>query len=202
LFCIGTADAHKALSQYLLDKTKRDAFIEQYHLKNLSRDMTIKVSAKSSDKKLSFAVKLTNNSQELYHILDKQYNLGEMLLFESENGQYFQGLMYALPEYGKEIPKWIALKPGESREFNFDMDISPNTKEPNISKKYENFALILRTNDFVFFLDKPGKFKVYAMYESQPITKQLLAETFLKKVDFDNPWVGRAVSEPVSVIIP
>jgi hypothetical protein len=214
LFCIGTPEAHRILSKYLLnknyfaglsinyiyywemDKSKRDSFIEQYHLKNISQDMTIKISARSVGQQLIFTVTLTNTSKEPYRILDKRIHLGEMVFFESKNGRYFDGSMYAIPGYGAEWPNWIVLKPGEPHQYNIVMEVSANTNKSAISEKDEHVALILRTDDFVYGLDKPGEFKVYAMYENQPISKE-----YLEKMDFDNPWSGRAVSEPIVVNI-
>ena len=55
---------------------------------------------------------------------------------------------------------------------------------------------MLETFDMICGLQKPGKCKIYAMVEEQPFSKEAMTQLGL-----NNPWSGRAVSEPVVVDI-
>ncbi|MBN2183280.1 MAG: hypothetical protein JW715_15320 [Sedimentisphaerales bacterium] len=217
LFCIDAPEAHQVLSKYLLtpnyyalsginytfswemDKSKRDNFIEQYHLKNISKDMEVKVGLEknktTSGQKLDFKVTLKNISQKSYRIRDKQVYLGQMLFFRSQSGRFLQWCQPV--DYEMPMPKWIELAPGESREYNISMDIRhKGTQKLPYFGKDEDVTIMLETFDMICGIEKPGKYKVYAMVEEQPLTK-----AHLEQLDFDNPWPGRAVSEPIVVEI-
>jgi hypothetical protein len=218
LFCIGTPEANKVLSQYLLtpkynasmgiryifayemDKTKQKGFIEQYHLKNLSKDMEIKLSAeKNKDEngqKQKLTITLTNISKDSFQIRDKQVYLADMIFLQSKNGefiQWFQPVMYNMP-----MPKWIELTSGKSLQYNISLAVKPKGKQKLLYfGKNDHPIIFLESNDMICGLEKPGEFKFYAIVEQEPLSKESLDYWKL-----DNPWIGRAVSEPVTVKIP
>ena len=223
LFCIGTPDAHKVLSKYLLtDKynaqlginytfhwnmnpSKGDNFIEQYHLKNLSKNMAVKLETKENKdenvQKLDFKITLTNTSQDSYQIHDMEFNLANMLFLRSEGGHFIKRLspFPVQPESfaGPPRPKWVKLAPGDSHIFDIIVYIRPKGKEKLTYRSIDDSAkIILETDDMSWGLEKPGKYIVYAMLEQQQ-----LDEVYLKWVQADKPWLGRAISNPVTVDI-
>lgn len=217
LFCIGTSQAHEVLSKYLLndqyhaglsinytyhwemDKKKRNTFIEQYHLKNLSKNMEIKLVIKKNKdgngQQLNLTITLKNISQESYKIRDKKVYLAKMIYLQSKNGQFMQWQQPV--KYGMPMPKWIELAPGENQQYHFNIAIKPKgTQKLPYFEKNDSSTIFLETTDMICGIEK-GEFKVYAMVEEQPLSKESLE--FWK---FDNTWIGRAVSEPITVKIP
>jgi hypothetical protein len=217
LFCIGTEQAHKVLSKYLLTSkyqaesginyafvwemnvTQRKDFIEQYHLKKLSQDLAIKLGVeKNKDEKgqrLDFMITLTNISKGPYRIRDKQVYLAKMLFVQYENGQFAQ--WFQPIEYDPLIPKWIELTPGQSHKYNFSVHIKKNgsQKLPYFGKD-KNVEIMLETFDMICGIAKPSKCKVSAIVEEEPFSKDAL-----NRLGLNNPWSGRAVSEPIVVDI-
>lgn len=218
LFCIGAPEAHKILSKYLfseqyfaglgidytfhweMDKSKRDGFIERYHLKNLSKDLAVKLDVKThkdkNELRLDFTATLCNTSKKPFWIRDKQIYLGDMLYFQSESGRFarsFEPVKYDIP-----MPNWIELAPGASHQYNISVYARRigEQKLPYWGKS-KNATLLLETRDMVYDILEAGKFKVYAMIEAQPPTKKVQ----LGKMGFDNLWSGRAVSRPIMVDI-
>lgn len=217
LFCISTPEAHKILSKYLLtsqhfaglginytfhwqmSESKRNDFIEKYYLKNISEDLTVKLNVKThKDKKelrLDFMVILCNTSNKPFRIEDKQVYLGDMLYFQSESGRFarsFKPVSYNMP-----MPKWIELSPGASHQYN----VSVYARRVGQQKlpywgKSKNATLLLETFDMVYDILEGGRFRVFAMIEAQPPSKEQLGN-----LGFDNLWSGRAVSTPIIVDI-
>lgn len=223
LFCIGTPEAHKTLSKYLLtDKynaqlginytfhwemnpSKGDDFIERYHLKNLSKDMAINLEVKpgqdNNSQEINFKITLTNISQNSYQIHDMDSNLGNLLYLRLEGGHFIKRLspVQQLPPFGgPPRPNWIALAPGVSHVFEIPVYIRSKGKEKLVyrNRTDDSSTIILETDDMSWGLEKPGKYQVYAMLEQQK-----LDEGYKSWVGADKPWIGRIVSEPVSVDI-
>jgi hypothetical protein len=55
---------------------------------------------------------------------------------------------------------------------------------------------MLDARDVVFDIQKPVEFTVRAMIAVQPLPPVRVA-----RLGFDNPWSGRAVSKPVTILI-
>jgi len=213
LFCIGTPQAQKVLDQYLLtpkysssqgiryifayemDRSKRKDFIEKYHLVNLSKDLEIKLNAEKNGNQVNLAITLKNISGKPYHVLDKQIYLANMIFIQSPNGDFLQWLESI--RYDVPMPNWTEFAPGESRNYNITIAIKPKgTQKSNYYKNDDNIKIFLETNDMICGLETPGEFKFYAMVEQEPLSKESLDYW-----QFDNPWIGRAVSEPVTLKI-
>lgn len=218
LFCIGTPEANKVLSKYLLtpkynasqgirytfayemDKTKQKGFIEKYHLVNLSKNMEIKLGVQKnkdeSGRQLNFTVTLTNVSKETYRIRDKQVYLAQMIFMQNKIGEFLQ--FSEVIDYGIPMPKWIELTLGKTLQYNINMAIKPKgTEKLPYFGKNDNSTIFLETFDMICGIENPGEFKIYAMVEQEPLSKESL-----ERLNFDNPWSGRAVSEPITINIP
>lgn len=222
LFCIGTPEAHKALAKYLLTNTykaqlgirytsywqmnqsKRTPFIERYHLVNLSKDLELKLDAVKSDvtaesseaaSQFDFTLTLRNISNKAFRIQDVQVYQASMLYFQSEAGGFVCGELTALFKMGP--PQWVELKTGASHRYNIQLHIRYlEEQEHGGSELSKDANLVAETADFRFILKNTGPFKVYAMFEQQPP-----AEAQINQLKLDNPWSGRAVSDPVAIDI-
>lgn len=217
LFCIGTPEARKVLSKYLfseqyfaglgikytfhwqMSESKRNSFIEKYHLKNISKDLAVKLYVKThkdkNELRLDFTATLCNTSNKPFWIRDKQIYLGDMLYFQSESGRFarsFEPVKYKMPMHN-----WIELSPGASHQYNISVYARRigEQKLPYWGKS-KNATLLLETRDMVYDILKAGKFKVYAMLEERRLTKAQM-----ETLAFDNLWSGRAVSRPIMVDI-
>ena len=216
LFCIGTPKAHQILSKYLLtgryfarlgidytfhwemEESKRNSFIELYHLKNVSNDLSVRLDAKTHDKdqqRIDFTVTLHNASDKPLWLVDRQVYRGLMLHFRSERGRFsrtFETAIYEMP-----LPKWFELLPGKSQQYGIVVYIRRVDE-----KDYHHWALskdtilLAETNDTAYDIVRAGRFKIYAMVEAQPPTKLQI-----EKAGHDNLWSGRAVSMPIMIDI-
>lgn len=217
LFCIDTPEAHKILAKYLLTsryntllainytshwemrEPERSRFIKRYHLKNLSKDLTLELSAKTqwdnNGRRIDCTVLLRNISGTPFRIRDRQVYLAKMLHFQSEGGTFARSRETVV--YKPPMLTWLELAPGASREYNIPVRIK---EVHQLKRRYrwlsEDANLVADTFDVMFDIKKTGRFKVYAMFEDQPLT-----EAQRGRLDFDKPWSGRAVSEPVTVEI-
>ncbi len=217
LFCIGTSEAHEVLSKYLfseqyfaglginytfhwqMSESKRNDFIEKYHLKNISKDLAVKLDVKThrdrKEQRFDFTATLCNTSNKPFRIEDKQVYLGDMLYFRSESGRFARN--FKAVDYGLPMPKWIELAPGATHQYNVSV-FARRIGQQNLPYYGEskNATLLLETFDIVYDILKAGRFKVYAMIEARPPSKEQL-----ESLGFDNLWSGRAVSTPITVDI-
>lgn len=204
LFCIGTQRAREILSKYLLDShylasqgidyafhwqmndSKRNSFIDQYHLKNLSDDLKLDLNAdvqRDQDlQRISFTLTLQNNSDKPFRIVNNNFYLGRMLYFRSEKGHFFRAVETV--DYDMPMPEWLQLAPGDSHVYEINVNVSIKDK-----LKYES-------GDVAYEIDETGKFKVYGMLEAPPPTQKQI-----ENLMFENVWSGRAVSKPIEVTI-
>jgi hypothetical protein len=203
LFCIDRPEAHKVLSKYLLsssyraklginytfhwemDKSKRNSFIERYHLKNLSKDLSLKLNAETHPDKggqrIDFTLTIRNTSDKPFRIIDRKAYLGELLYFRDESGHFAR--TFETVDYDMSMPTWLELAPEGYHKFSITVYVSGDDE------------LKYYTNDVAYDISKIGRFEIYAMLEAPPLTKAQ-RET----LEFDNPWVGRAVSKPTEIV--
>jgi hypothetical protein len=218
LFCIGTPRAHEILSEYLLtdryntslginymfhwemDESKRNAFIDRYHLQNLSDDLSVNLDAETHHDKegwrIDFTLTVRNISDKPFRLRNRQVYLGTMLYFRSKNGRYvrsFQTVKYKMP-----MPKWLELGPGAIQEYNVPVHVRRVNKKLKARYSWlsKDTRLVADTFDTAYDITDAGEFEVYAMVEEQPMSKEQL-----EQLGLDNTWSGRAVSKPVTVKI-
>lgn len=217
LFCIGTSEAHEILSEYLfsgqyfaglginytfhwqMNESERNGFIEKYHLKNISEDLIVKLDVRThrdrNEQRFDFTTTLCNTSNEPFRIEDKQVYLGDMLYFKSESGRFARNVKSV--KYGMPMPKWIELATGTAHQYNISVYARQDSKHklPYLGK-YERSTLLLETHDIIYEILKAGRYKIYAMIEARPLSKEQI-----ENLGFENLWSGRAVSTPVMVDI-
>jgi hypothetical protein len=217
LFCINTPEAHKVLAKYLLtsryfaelginyafhwqmDESRRNRFIEEYHLQNISKDLGVKLNVKTHKEagrqQIIFTVTLHNISERLFWIIDQQVYLGNMLFFKSKSSRFartFETVKYEMPSL-----KWQELAPGASHQYDITAYVRrvDELKRPywGLSK---DASIVVETRDIAYDIKEAGWFEVYAMVEARPPTKLQI-----EKVGSGNLWSGRVVSNPVTVEI-
>jgi hypothetical protein len=217
LFCIGTPEAHEALSRHLLTSQyyaamgfdyafawemqplKRDGFIECYHLKNLSSDLSLRIEARSKlikeKQRIDFTVTAINVSGRAFRIPSREVYQGHMLYLRTTGGGFCP--CFATKTYDAPRPTWVELEPGNGHQFKIGASVERvselKRRPPQLSP---DSKLVLETWDVVFDVRHGGRFEVWAMMEESPPT-----EARLKVLGFDNPWSGRAVSGPVRIEI-
>jgi len=220
LFCIGTEKAHQILRKYVLsdkyeaalgirytfywkmEPAKRDAFIEQYHLKSTSRELAIELAAKSSSgagtQRIDFSVALRNVSQKPLRLYKPGVYLGDLLVLRSAAGHFTTRLKHVEYQYriGKE--SFPVLAPG--KELSFSIVGRPRWMDLRHWKRHgvaQPRALVLECRDMFHLLGKPGKFTVYAMYS----VGRRMVEGQGKRLGLGPVWSGRVVSKPVEIEI-
>ena len=212
LFCIDTPAAHKVLAGQLhggrypaksgigytfsweMSEPRRSRFIERYLLANDANDLVVglKANAISKEGLIDFTITLRNVSEKAFRIRDREIYIGEMLYFRSAAGRYMPSLERIA--YNAPMPKWVELKPGDERQWRVSAWSRP---APAIHGTWlpKDTTLALETEDFRYYIDKPGRFDVVAMFEEALTKDQAL------QAKIDNIWSGRAVSKPVQVEI-
>ncbi|MFC1601242.1 hypothetical protein ACFL34_02725 [Candidatus Sumerlaeota bacterium] len=218
LFCIDTPETHQLLEKYVFAPSYRagkainytahwemspaqaSALIKRYYLKNLAKDLTLKLEGPPAPEGkvnplLEFTLTLRNTSDKAYRLRQKQVYLGTMLYFENASGRIFtprETVRYDMP-----MSKWLVLEPGATHQYKIAtraVRVSGMKHRPYVAAPGDE--IVLRTQDIGWGVAQEGQFKVHALVEAQP----LLAEA-RKRLGFDNCWVGRAVSQPVEVMI-
>jgi hypothetical protein len=215
LFCIGTSDAHRILAKHLLSsrynaqlsinyayhcemaEPKRSRFIKRYHLQNLSKDLALKLKAKKHEDKdgqlIDLTVILHNVSGEPLEFWDKQVYLGQMLYFQTLNGRFARTRQTVV--YNPPSPRTRKLLPGATHEYKVSVRVKDvDLMERRMPSLSEDAEIVACTSDIMFDIRKGGRFKVYAMFEQQP-----LPQTQINQLGLKNPWSGRAVSKPITV---
>ncbi len=200
-----------------MDRSKRTPFIERYHLINLSKDLELKLDAARSDAnavetenvtQYDFTLTLRNISGEAFSIREVQVYQASMLYFQSETGDFICGargkveyekfpliMRVDMIEFEMPSPQWFELEAGASHRYNIQLHTRYLYKQGHSgSESSEDSILVGATDDFAFALNNPGAFKVYAMFEQQP-----LPQTQINQLGLNNPWSGRAVSKPITV---
>jgi len=190
------------------EPVKCTPFIERYHLINLSKDLELKLDGVKSNVNVpegehvtqyDFTLTLRNISDKAFSILDVEERQASMLYFQSETGDFILGKRVGpIWFYFTQPPlRWVELKTGASHRYNIQLGIRYlEEQEHRGSELSKDANLVGETADFRFILKNTGPFKVYAMFEQQPP-----AEAQINQLKLDNPWSGRAVSDPVAIDI-
>jgi len=216
LFCIGTPEAHRILANHLLSsqynvqlsfnytyhwemaEPKRSRFIKRYHLQNLSKDLTLKLKFnmyEMNGQLIDFTVTLHNVSGKPLEFWERQVYLGQMLYFQRRDGNFARCKQIVV--YQPPMPLITKLQSGATHVYNIAVRINDAGQLKNRPKWLsEDTEIVAGTPDVMFELGKAGRFKVYAMFEQQP-----LPQTQIDHFKINNPWSGRAVSEPVTIDI-
>lgn len=221
LFCIGTPEAHDVLVRYLFtDKydvelginytfhwemmqSARDSFIRRYHLRSSSNDIKIQLEAgykiEEDKQKITFSVTLTNISKnELYLYIPGTYT-GKLLLFYSEDGYFVRDMQTADHECFIEPVSFTKLGSGKSI-FLTTTAIPCWSEMPGSSffpGLFKDEAFIMDFKDVAHIIEKPGRFKVYAVFS----VGKRFADVQEELLDLPPVWSGRVVSEPVEIEI-
>jgi hypothetical protein len=218
LFCIDTESAHNVLKKYLYDpryrsglgahytfhwdmsEPKRSEFIRQYHLKNLSKDLKVElesdVNRVNTGQEFELTLTVQNVSKEPFHILEHIAGYGENIYLRNADGLFARRMQTATQCY-KMSAKWLELKPADQREYKIKVAVL-RVSDMKYKSRYvpENARIYLRAPFFDFYINQPGKFEIYAMFEAQPLHPEQK-----KKLEFDNEWTGRAVSKSITIEI-
>ncbi|MHC4202830.1 MAG: hypothetical protein ACYSU0_22800 [Planctomycetota bacterium] len=218
LFDIDTPQAHSILSRHLLspgynarhgiryifgwdmDESKRDAFIERYHLRHLSKDMKLTLSATSQPGQhgqcVLFSVVARNISEKAFRIPDRKYYLGDLLFFRSMDGRFVR--RERTIEIHLRPSKYLELAPGASHRYDVAVDVRHVDDIGELRGWYEwlskDASLVLTTGGVAYDVGRPGHYEVRAMLELPEPT-----EAQARFAGFDDLWSGRAVSPPVKV---
>jgi hypothetical protein len=218
LFCIDTESAHNVLKKYLYDpryrsglgakytfhwdmsEPKRSEFIRQYHLKNLSKDLKVElesdVNRANTGQEIELTLNMHNVSKEPFRILDHIAGYGENIYLRNADGLFARRIQTATQCY-KMAAKWLELKPAVQRRYKIKLAVL-RVSDMKYKSSYvpENARIYLRDPFFDFYINQPGKFEIYAMFEAQPLHPE-----HKKKLGFDNEWTGRAVSKSITIEI-
>lgn len=218
LFCIDTESAHNVLKKYLYDpryrsglgadytfhwdmlEPKRSEFIRQYHLKNLSKDLKLElvsdVKRVNTGQEVELTLTVHNVSKEPFRILDHIAGYGENIYFRNADGLFARRMRTATQCY-KMSAKWLEMKPADQREYKIKLAVL-RVSDMKYKSRYipENARIYLRAPFFDFYINQPGKFEIYAMFEAQPLQPE-----HKKKPGFDNKWKGLAVAKSITIEI-
>lgn len=218
LFCIDTPQAHAILKQYIFDdryntrlgigyafhwemaEPQRSAFIEQYHINNRSETLQIDLAAKSETlnnvQTIMILATLKNISDEPCRIYNYPFAFGDHLYFRRQNGHFIQKMQTCTRCFATD--EWLELKPGETKQYQTKIEVAIADQSVESFCRYlKNGNLWLKEDHSnAFFIENPGAFQIYAMLENAPLSKERK-----KQLGFENAWVGRAVSKPVTIII-
>jgi hypothetical protein len=212
-------------SHWEMDPAKSSAFIKRYCLQNLAKDLTLKLECKPGKDehgaRLDFTLTLRNVSDKSYHLRQHQVFQGSMMYFENADARalesvrgrtiaprqtvdYYNMGRIITPRhtvsYYDSTPKWVELKPDATLEYKIEARVKRLTdpkQRPSFSFISPDAKIMLQTNDIAWGIGQEGRFKGYALVEAAPLNAAQK-----KRLGFDNAWVGRAVSAPLTVDVP
>jgi len=219
LFYMDTPQAHSILSRHLLspsydakhgirytfhwdmDESRRDAFIERYHLKHLSEDATVTLTARPEQgqggDRIVFSVAVRNTSDKPFRLLRHESHWGDMLYFRAAGGR-FAKIVRTRDVCRDGPPQYLELTPGASHRYEVAVDVRRTDNIDGHRGWYgwlpKDATLVLTTGGVAYGVHQPGDYEVRAMLELPEPT-----EAQVKFAGFDNLWFGRAVSPPVKV---
>ena len=137
---------------WTMPEPDRSAFIERYHLQNLSKDLQLSVSArkfmKNGKQTFSFSVKAQNSSSTAYEISHVPVLAGNLLTLRSASGPF--RLTFETVQYDMPMPKWKMLQPGATHEVKFEATV---VKVADLKKDFQLSAsseIILKTYDVAY----------------------------------------------------
>lgn len=218
LFCIGTPRAKQALSQYLLSgdyradmgidyaflwempAEKRDAFIEEYHLKSTSKELVLSLQVQQDEQhagRLDATATLCNVSDRPLRVADPKVYQAGMLVLRSKDGHFVnkcQTCLYKLPPGGEA--SYGELASGKCRVYKLSGQVRDDHSDS--WPRWRDLAggdMVIDFADVRHFIGKAGRFTVQAMLCSAPPASLAGAE------GASDVWCGRVVSQPVEVEI-
>ncbi len=209
LFCIGSAEARAILKKHLLSEDydvhasigyafhwrmkqpERDAFITQYHLQSISKDISARLStiqAPEARDTIQFTITLRNTSERVLRLYKPHVCLAKHILLVSPLGRVMRPVLTTKYRLAPESPEeaYPEVPPGEALVLSFKGGLK--FQKGSGMEELRN-SLLLDCRDWVHKLEGPGKYKVYALYYFKGP----------RNSPFDNIWKGRAVSKPVVV---
>ena len=221
LFCLGGTNALEALDQHLfqldeynerlaamyvfhweMPEPHRSQFIQQYLLKNIGQDLELTLEAKTEDggRTLRFRLTFKNVSTRLLDLLPLLHHF----YLRSGDGRF-------LPRSGSIIAdglkaQWLRLKPNESQIVEVTGQVKPAkafepyeqklAKDATARGLAKGVEVMLMPGFERYFLDKPEPFEAIFVLEQTP-----LAAVQKSRLKLEYPWIGRAVSAPVTITL-
>lgn len=184
LFCIGSAEAQEILKKHLLsedynimesiryafhwrmEQSKRDAFITQYHLQSISKDISIELNTIQTPERkdtIEFAITLKNTSYRVLRLYKPYVYFGKYILLVSSSGHVMRPVQTGVYEMPGGTPEetYPEISPGKALALTFKGKLGFQ-KESGMEELRNSFLLSCR--DYAHKLEKPGKYKVYALY--------------------------------------
>jgi len=220
LFSIGSDRAHAILRRVLLsgdyntqfglaystgwpiwkmEAQKRSAFIEQYHLVNVSNELALALRSERQGSwlrsgPLTFQVVLTNTTPKPVRLFKEQ---GGFLVLRDPKGDYVVGGPQFVNKSVAKEKRLIAeedfpqIDPG--KPIVYRIECWPRVGDPRPWVK-DDKALVLDCGDFgITTLTSPGKYTAYALISVDRARAVALAEN----LGLPKPWLGTVVSKPV-----
>ncbi|MGB2809637.1 MAG: hypothetical protein WBC22_17985, partial [Sedimentisphaerales bacterium] len=160
-----------------MSEPKRSEFIRQYHLKNLSKNMKVElesdVNRVNTGQEIELTLTVNNVSKEPFRILDHIAGYCENIYLRNADGLFARRMQTATQCY-KMSAKWLELKPGDQRQYKIKLAVL-RVSDMKYKSRYvpENARIYLRDHPFFdFYINQPGKFEIYAMFEAQPAMRK------------------------------
>jgi hypothetical protein len=214
LFSIGGPEANALLAGHLLSSgysaywgiryahhwemvpARRDDFIRRYHLVTLADDLraTLAARGEADGRRLTLTVTLTNTSDAALQFPDWQRDVGSLLFVRSARDGYLRA--HPAPIWEEErIPHWVTLAPGASHELQSVVEIQgARHARHHCPSLPQDARLILDTGSAFYAISGDDDLFVCALVE---VTAADAAAS--RKMGCARPWVGRAVSNAISV---
>jgi hypothetical protein len=180
-----------------MPEEKRNAFIETYHLKNLSDDLFVELRAKpEKDQQIEFFMILQNNSDQPLRVRVPSSYQGDFLLLRSADGNFIRKIHHV--EYKRKIfdkESFHEILPNETKQFHFMAKPrwfdATGWSNQGLNQPRE---FVLDFGDMLHVIKNPGKLEAYAtLYFSKPNEAQE------KSLGISNIWYGRIVSKPIEI---
>ena len=204
LFCIGTPEAHKILSNHgfpgpglakeaigdtfhprlTMGEPQRSRFIEQLILRDPSKDLEVLLEAtQGRDRefgRIKIEIKVRNLTGGAIRLPEQFEYPGELLYFRAKDGAFVDRTR----ESKLDSPgiKWTALAQGATRIYPVDLLVLPKP----VGLGPGSAVTIVTGGNCAFGIDKPGQYSLLAMLDENP---------------GHGGWSGRVVSKPITVEI-
>ncbi|KKM87664.1 hypothetical protein LCGC14_1266580, partial [marine sediment metagenome] len=206
LYCVGGKRTKDVLDTYLLkdfrysanrayvyafgwemSEPQRSGFIRDHLLKARPGKLSVQLEASpaADGQSVTFTMRLKNTSADVLQVMEPQMYLGRHVYLRTDQGPYLKSVETIA--YDPLMPRWLTLKPKESRDFSFTARLAEATGRDGRKRT------VLRSRDYQWFLSQPGPLTGVAMFEQPPLT-----DAHRKVAKVESPWTGRAVSRPVS----
>ena len=219
LSAINTKRAHEILAKHLLsgkwpttlsvmyafdwnmEPAQRDLFLERYHLRNTSQDLSLELRASPGEGDRShvvdFAATITNVSRRGVRIHLCSGLRRMVLLLRSPRGHFvWRGVCRTEAFPQQAFPE---LPPGAEKVIQVAGEAAwgPADRLPNVLPRPG--ALVLDCEGVIHLVERPGRFRVYAVYCC--CRPSDAAEKQLRQAGPPELWTGTLASQPVEVEI-